>query len=280
MKEGEAVALERAPFNISELGWDLNDVINDGGSLLMKYSDVNAGDGILVYAFAPSKYNAGATVATAATCTDSLGNTYTKLYEFHYEAAVPVAAEGARFVVFYCPNSVVGFEHGIHTITVTWDHDAQDKSVTAWVIRHQGGPHEPELVARTADNDAAAYASDQVTLANPGWIADRDNSMMFATIFIARNPGPSAFSAVVGFDFFFQAQFRRRIGALQTYFLNPQTTSATVELTNKWFSDDEGYESDLGDLLATDEVSSARNVGQKFTPGINAWKGIVLWGLD
>ena len=76
------------PRNVTELD-QVRGATTLGTSYVLnwRWNEINIGDGILVMAWAPSKYQVGAALGTPTTVTDSKGNTYTPLVQRKFEDA-------------------------------------------------------------------------------------------------------------------------------------------------------------------------------------------------
>ena len=81
-----------------------------------------------------------------------------------------------------------------------------------------------------------------------------------------------------GFTGFFQAEARGYVGSKQMSLINPQTHGADAYLIAGAVP--APFEDDVGVLPGGVLVPSFSGVGQHYSTGTNAWKGIILLGLD
>lgn len=265
------------PRTVGEIGFAINSSLGTTSSLTISYQSTATSDGILVAAAAPSLPAAASALGYPTSCTDSKGNTYSKLVARDFQASPAVANEGAYVQYFWCANAAPLTQNS-DTITVTWDNSVYDRSVQAWLVRRDGAAaNTPRLLAATASNDAAVYASSQVTLTSPSWTPARNNSLAVAHIYAIKAGGVGGFGGIGGYSGFFQAQYRSVTGSKQTYLVNQNTAGADVYLVVG--SGIAQYELDLGTLTATMQASF-NGVAQNYSSGTNAWKGIFLFGID
>lgn len=265
-------------YNLGEIVDAVDGTLGDRVIVQPVYQPLMKGDGILILAAAPSLPSGGALIAHPFGVNDDPGNVYTVLGNFAYEAAVPNVNQGIYATLFWCPSSVADFNVGVDSFDVIWDNNCYDRVVSIWSVRHSGGANTPTVLAATADNDAAVFASAQVTLQAPNFTPAREKALMFAIILTAKVGGTGAFGAVGGFSGFFQAQFRQFVGSKQIYYRNPQTHGADAYLIAGAVASP--YEDDVGVLPGGVLVPAFNGVGQTYSAGANAWKGIILLGLD
>lgn len=266
------------PRNFGELGFTGSGTQASTYTHTVAFEDVQAADAVFVSAQAPSQPSAMGANGVPVSCADSQGNTYSLLSTHLWEASPPNVNEGCVQVFFAADSPVRPLVAGTDTITVTWSHSVFDRSIYAWLVRHDGGGFSPIELGSTADHDAATFAATQMTLTSPPWTPDRDNSLMLATLLSAKAGGVGGFGGVGGYNGYFQAQFRLLTLAQQTYLFNVQTHGANVIL----FANDPAgqYEIDLGQIAAFTNVPSFNGVGQNYSGGANAWKGITIWATD
>lgn len=273
-------------YNLGELGGSIGTASASFQFANIDYQDINQGDGILILAAAPSVRAALATPARPIAAFDSAANTYTALGSFAFEASPPNVNEGVYVTLFWCPSSVTALAAGFSHVSAVWDGNVFDRIVEVWAVRHSGGAHTPTVLAATPDNDAAVFASTQVTLTAPDFTPARDKALEFALVVSAKAGVARGFGGVSGWSGFFQAEFREFAGSKQSYFVNPQTHGADAYLIAGAVP--APYEDDIGVLPGGALVPSFNGVAQSFfdviggvvTPESNAWKGIILLGLD
>lgn len=265
-------------YNVGEIGHSITTALGTTGAATVTYQDVQAGDGVLVLAMAPSLPSGVAPVGLPVSVADTAGNTYALLQYFQFEAFPANVNEGVSVALFWCSASRAKLVAGSATITATWDNPVFDRVVSVWTVRHSGGANTPTVNNFTADNDAAVFASGQVTLGTNAFNPSRDQALMFALVISAKAGGVGGFSSVAGFTGFFQAEFRLYTGAKQSYLVNPQTFGADAYLIAGAVP--APFEDDIGVLPANVLVPAFNGVGQKYTTGTNAWKGVILLALD
>ena len=277
------------PRTIGELGTTV--ASNQATTLVhtVDFNDLPAGDGILVMAMAPSLPVLAGTQGFPTSCTDSAGNSYSTLLQKNFQAASPVANEGVYIRLFWCGSSSSTLVDGTGTITVTWDNPVWDRCIYAVQVRREGGSaHTPIVLASTANNDAAVYASSQVTLGCPAWTPTRDQALVYSLVISAR-PLPTysvSYGGVGGYSGFYEATSdvqRGGTGSKESYSIHHQTHGSDVYVK---VGANPATEYDLGLLAATFQASfngSAQNYGKPpfpSTPDTNVWKGIILLGID
>lgn len=268
------------PFNLGELGFTGDGTLDDTLVHTIDFQDVREGDGIMVAAMAPSRPSSPAPLGIAFDCQDSAGNTYYTTYASSFEdSTFPVVNDGVYLQFFMCDASVAPLVDGTDTITVSWTNDVYDRFVIAWIVRHDGGASPPVRLARTANGDAAVYAAGQVTLQSPTYTPSRDNGLALACIVTAKAGGVGGFGGVGGYTGYYQAKFHLFTGSKQTYYFNCQTFGAD-SYTVASDSIPTPYEIDLGALPGGVSVSAFNGVGQLYTSGTNAWKGIVIFDIS
>jgi hypothetical protein len=268
---------DELPRNVGELGFTIGTNQATTHTLTVTYQDVLTGDGIMVSAQAPSLPVALGTQGFPISCTDSAGNTYSILVQRDFQAAVTGVNTGVYTVVFFCQSSIAPLLEGVDTITVTWDNPVYDRSVYGWLVRHNGGAAVPTLLAATASNDAAVFASNQVTLTSPGFTPARDNSLEFGWFLVAYTGGSISFGGVGGYTGFFQAQFRGVSGSKQNYLMNVQTSGADDYLQVGAVPQNEIT---LGLLPGGVAVGSFNGMGQQYSAFTPRWKGALMWLMD
>jgi hypothetical protein len=274
------VALSRLTldYNIGEIGSNIETTQQSQVVVSVTYQNVGVGDGILILAAAPSKPSALGLVGHPFGINDFPGNVYTTLGSFAFEANPPGVNTGIYATLFWCPASVAEMVVGVDQFQVLWDNPIFDATATVWAVRHSGGANTPTVLAATADNDAATFAAGQVTLSAPNFTPARDKALEFAIILTAKAGGVGSFGAVAGWTGFFQAEARLFGGSKQQYLRNPQTHGADAYLIAGAVP--APYEDDVGVLPAGVLVPSFNGVAQQYGTGTNAWKGIILLGLD
>lgn len=265
-------------FNVGEIGNTIATTLGTTCTVTANYQQVFAGDGILIFAMAPSVPSVAATPGIPTTFTDSAGNTYNLVNLSDFEASPANVNEGVFTALYFCQASVADMIVGVDSFTVTWDNPVFDRVVSVWTVRHKGGADVPLLNNSTPDSDAAVFASSQVTLPTTDINPVRDQSLLFALIVAAKAGGVGAFSSVVGFNGFFQAEFRAYAGSKQAYLVNPQTHGADAYLIAGAVP--APFEDDVGVLAANVPVPAFNGVGQNYSGGTNAWKGIILLFID
>lgn len=269
---------ETFPRNMGELGFTGSGTLSDTYTHTIQYEDAQIGDCVLVSAQAPSVSAALATPGRPITCDDSAGTSYSLLSLHRWEANPPNVNEGASQTFFISDVLTSPLLEGVGTITVEWGQPVFDRSVYAWLIRHDGGSPDAALVAATASNDAAVFASNQVTQQSPSYTPTRSNGLLFATIFSAKAGGTGSFGGVVGFTGYLQVNSRSFTGSKQTYRISQQTYGANALQINPFVG--APFEIDLGQLPAGVNVAAFNGVGQFYTAGANAWKGIAIFSID
>lgn len=267
------------PFNLGELGYSGSGTLDDTYTHTLEFQDVRAGDAIFVASMAPSRASLVSGTHYPQSCTDSLGNTYDDFFSFSFEDAAPAVNTGVGVNYWCCPVSVGAMAAGVDTITVTWTGDVYDRQIFAWVVRHDGGSPGPTYLDQAGALDLAIYADTKVTLAAPAFTPPRDNGLLLANIITARPIGGVSFSAVPGFNGFYQAKFHVFTGSQQTYVFNCQTYGADAYIVAN-FNIPTPYEIDLGSLPGGVLVPGFNGVGQAFSSSANTWKGITLWLVD
>lgn len=234
------------------------------------------GDGLLVVAMAPSLPAAAQPEGFAASVTDSAGNFYDFTQALHYDQSPTVINRGAIVVLYICESSVADMEHDVATVTATWDNPVYDRSIAVFQMRPGDTTGLPDVIAHSAEHSAAIYAAAQVTLQAPNYTPARDFGMEFALITTSKPGGTGAFGAVGGFNGFFQPVGRVLVGSKQTYYLNPQTFGADTYTINNGI--DPPFYFALGTLPGGVLVPAFNGVGQTYSLGANADKGIILFG--
>lgn len=265
-------------YNIGEIGNAIGTALASVVFANVTYQDVRAGDGILILAAAPSNPGGGNPIGHPAFATDSFGNSYTAIASFAFEANPPNVNEGLYATLFWCPASTGTLVVGVDNFDVIWDNGVYDRVIEVWSVRHSGGASTPTVLAATADHDAAVYAAANVTLTTPDYTPARDSSLQFALLLSAKIGGVGGFGSVIGYTGFFQAEFRGFAGSQQSYLYNQQTHGADAYLIAS--SGTPPYEDDVGQLPGGVLVPSFNGVGQSYTAGASAWKGVILLGLD
>jgi hypothetical protein len=265
-------------YNLGEVAGHIETTNQQTQNTPLTYQDINVGDGILILAAAPSVRVLGATPAHPVDVFDNVGNTYTQLGSFAFEANPPGVNTGLYVTLFWCPSNIAPQIAGVNAIEVDWDDFVFDRIVQVWAVRHSGGQNTPTVLAHTADNDAAVYAAGQVTLTAPNFTPARSRALEFALVIAAKSGGLGGFGGVGGYTGFFQAEGRLYNGSKQQYIINPQTHGADAYLIAGAVP--APYEDDVGVLPGGTLVPAFNGVGQFFTAGANAWKGIILLGLD
>lgn len=272
------------PFNLGELGYTGSGTLDDTYTHTIDFQDVRVGDGILVAAMAPSLPSIGAPYGVPGpfdvNCSDSQGNAYEVFTAstYSFEDSSPAVNEGVHLQLYFCSASTAPLVAGVDSITVDWTNNVYDRSVAAWIVRHDGGAATPLPIAWTPDNDATIYADDKVTLQSPNFTPSRDNTLELALIVASLPLGGFNFQSVTGFDGFYQAKFHYYVGAKQNYIFMFQTHGADAYVVAN-ADIPTPYEIDLGALPAGDLVSSFNGVGQQYNVGANTWKGIVLLSI-
>jgi hypothetical protein len=266
------------PRNMGELGISGSGTQAANYTHTIRFEDVHVGDRVLVSAQAPSVPVALAAPRSPSVCTDSQGHSYTPGTVHFWEASPPNVNEGARQRFFLSEPIVFPLVKDVDTITVTWPDTVFDRSIDAWLIRHDGGSPEATEIASSPDNDAATFTATQVTLQSPSYTPPRDNSLFFATTLAAKAGGLGSFGGVAGFAGYFQALFRFFSGSKQFYFLNPSTYGANALLINEFGA--LPYEIDLGQLPGGVNVPAFNGVAQNYSGGANAWKGITIFSIE
>jgi hypothetical protein len=265
-------------YNLGEIGNIIETNLNNFAVAPIQYQNINAGDGILVLAAAPTVQFLGETPAHPTDVFDVPGNTYTPLGSFAFEANPPGVNVGMYVTLFWCPSGIATQVAGVDFLEVDWDGNVFDRIIEIWSVRHSGGAHTPTVLAATPDHDAATFASANVTMVAPNYTPARDQGLEFALVCAARAGGLGGFGGVAGFSGFFQAEFRSYTGSKQSYVVNPQTAGANAYLIAGAVP--APYEDDVGVLPGGVLVPSFSGVGVHFLTGTNAWKGIILLGLD
>lgn len=265
-------------YNLGEIGHNIGTGSNTTQFAPVDYQDIAVGEGILVLLAAPSVPVLAAPLARPVSVNDDVGNTYTALGSFAFEANPPGVNTGVYVTLFWCPSNIQTMVAGFDNVHGNWDNNAFDRLVFVWSVRHSGGASTPTVLAATADHDAAAFAASQVTLTAPNFTPARDRAFEFALIVAAKSTGLGGFGGVGGYTGFFQAEGRLYNGSKQQYIINPQTHGANAYLIAG--SATAPYEDDVGLLPGGTLVPAFNGVGQFFTTGTNAWKGIILLGLD
>jgi hypothetical protein len=245
---------------------------------ILQFQDVLTGDRIMVLAMAPSKPSALAPVGIPVSVADTHGNTYTQIADRLFEANPPNVNEGVAVGVFISEPLDEPMPKGVTAVTATWSNPVFDRSVAAWLVRHVPATHEPVWIAATNSNDAAVYASTQMTKRIPAYTPVRDNALYVAFLISAKVGGTGSFSSVAGFDGFFQDTVYGFTGSKQSYRLNQQTYGA--DATFIFDGLDPRYEVDLGVLPGGVFIFSFNGVGQNYSLGANAWKGILVFAID
>jgi len=97
-------------------------------------------------------------------------------------------------------------------------------------------------------------------------------------VIAAKAGGLGGFGGVGGYSGFFQAESRSYTGSKQSYLINPQSSGANAYLIAGAVP--ASYEDDVGVLPGGVFVPSFNGVAQVYVSGANAWKGIILLGLD
>ncbi len=274
------------PFNVGELGYSGGSSLASTYTHTLQYQDVREGDAIFVMSMAPSTRALGSGSHYPQDCTDSLGNTYDDFFAFAFEAASPAVNEGVGVNYWCCTSSVGPMVAGTDTITVTWTGTVYDRSIGAFIVRHDGGSAGPSYIDQAGGNDAAIYADTKVTLPVPTVASlARNNGLLLGHIIAARPIGAVAFGAVTAYDGFYLARSRTFTGSKQTYVFNPETYGAdSYVVANATITDP--YEIDLGSLPAGAGITGFNGVGENFpaigpaASGANTWKGITLWLAD
>jgi hypothetical protein len=244
----------------------------------LQFQDAQVGDIIVVMSLAPSKPSALGAVGRPISCADSNGNPYIDFADNRFEANPPNVNEGVSTMFFISDPLGAPMLKGVDTVTVTWDNPVFDRSVAAWLVRHLPTTHEPFWLAATNNNDAAVFAATAVTKRVPAWTPERDNSLFVALIISAKVGGTGNFGGVVGFDGFFQDTVMGFAGSKQFYRLNQQTFGA--DATFVFDGSNPRYEVDLGVLPGGVFIFSFDGVGQNYSLGANAWKGINVFVIQ
>lgn len=280
-RERQRVTAKPGPlldFQVGEICNGIGTTLGTTETVTANFQKVFAGDGILVFAAAPSVPSMGATQGIPSTFADSAGNTYNLVNLSDFEASPPNVNEGLFTAVYFCSASVADLDVGVGTFTVTWDNQVFDRIVSVWTVRHAGGADTPLLNNSTPDSDAAVFAATDVTLGTNDINPLRDKSLLFALIVAAKSGGLGGFSSVAGFNGFFQALSRAYAGSKQAYLVNQQTFGADAYLIAG--AGNPAYEDDVGTLAANVLIPGFNGVGQNYANGANAWKGIILLFLD
>lgn len=264
--------------NLGVLGYNGSGTQGTTYQLVLLIEPALTGDRILVLAMAPSKPSALGAIGQPVSCTDTNGNVYTQFAQSAFEANPPNVNEGVYVVLFISDPITEPLVVAADGITVTWDNPVFDRSVAAWLVRHVPSTPEPFWLNATNDNDVAVFASTQMTLRALGYTPDRNNTLYLALLISAKVGGTGAFSSVVGWDGFFQDTVNTFAGSKQTYRLNQQTYGA--DATFIFDGANPRYEVDLGRLDAGVHVFPFNGVGQNYSLGANAWKGIELLVID
>jgi hypothetical protein len=265
-------------FQVGEIAAAIGTTLDSHIAVTPAFQNITVGDGILVLAAAPSKPSVVDPPIHPFQCGDDFGNTYTQLGAFAFEANPPNVNEGLYAVLFYCQASVGTLEVGSEIIQVDWAGNVFDRAIYIWTVRHAGGASVPVVLAHTADHDAAVFAASQVTLTAPNYTPGRDKSLELAIILTAKAGGVGGFGGVAGWSGFFQAQGRLEIGSKQQYLRNAQTHGEDAYIVAG--SGQPQYEDDVGTLPGGVLVPSFNGVAQQYSAGANAWKGIILLGID
>ena len=266
--------------NLGDIGMSGSSTRTTSYTHTIQFEDVQVEDGILVCAMAPSLPVALGTQGFPVSCTDSAGNSYSVLLTRDYQHSPALVNTGAYVVMFYCRSSSTKLLFGTDTITVSWSASVFDRTICAWLVRHDGGANVPTVLASTSPNNMAVYASSQVTLTSPAWTPNRDGSLEFALLITVKTGGLIGFGSVGGYDGFYQssAGFRRTMLSSQEYWTCRQTHGADAyALVAGSVSPNE---IDLGKLDGGVLVTAFNGVGQAYVTGASAWKGIILLGLD
>ena len=266
-------------LNLADMGMSGGTTRTTSYAHTIQFEDVAVDDGILVYAMAPSLPVALGTQGFPVSCTDSAGNTYSTIHSRDYQHSPALVNTGVYVVVFFCQSSVANLVAGVDTITVTWDNSVFDRSICAFLVRHDGGTNVPTVLASTASNDMAVYAATQVTLTSPYWVPARDNSMEFG---FHISIGGGTLARVPGWTGFYQSAIqtssRNFNGSKQNYGTLRHTHGADV------FAQVAGlapHEINLGKLYGGDPVAAFNGDANNWGAGAaNKWKSIILVGLD
>ena len=264
-------------FNVAELGFTGSGAQATTYTHTVQFNQMTAADAIFVSVQAPSVPAAATGPFYPLDVTDSQGNTYLNISQHLWEAAPPNTNEGAAQFFFIAYPPVVPLTVGVDTITATWSGSVFDRSIYAWLLRHDAGPEGPTRLDSTADNNAAVFASTQVTLTSPAFTADRDNTLAFSTIFSAKAGGTGAFGGVIGYSGYLQIQSRAFTGSKQIYRINIATYGANALEVNPFGG--VPYEIDLGQIPNGTFTAAFNGVAQNYSLGANAWKGIVIWQI-
>lgn len=274
-KRAQALALD---YQVGEVSFTGAGTLAASLTSPVTFIDVQLGDGILVLAEAPSQPSAPASNGRPSGVTDTAGNAYVALNEMAWEASPPNVNEGAYATLYFCQTSGRKLTHGVDSVTVTWDNPVFDRVVSVWAIHHGGGAAIPNILASTSDNDAAIFAASQVKLGATSNTPARDKTLYMAIILAEKVGGVGSFGGVGGYNGFFQAQFRAFTGSKQTYLRNCQTFGADAYLIVG--AAHPQYELDVGTLLAGVSIPSFNGVGQNYSAGANAWKGIIILSFE
>ncbi len=265
-------------YNLGEIGRHIATTLGTTSTAPVSFQDVAAGDGIMVLSMAPSLPSVAAPEGIPASVADTKGNTYGPMWYSQFEALPATVNEGVTVQLWWCPASVTRLVAGVDAVTATWDNQVYDRVIAVWSVRHSGGANFPTVLAATADNDAAVFASGQVTLTSPLFTPARDKALEFALVISAKAGGVGGFGGVAGWSGFFQAEFRNYSGSKQSYLVNPQTHGADAYLIAGAVP--ANYEDDVGVLPGGVNVPAFNGVAQAYSAGANAWKGIILMSLD
>ena len=104
----------------------------------LQFENVEVGDRIFVSAQAPSEPGGGGANGQPFLCADSAGNSYHAFGGHLWEASPPNVNEGVAQTLFCSSPAQRTMIAGTDTITVTWDNPVFDRSIRAWLVRHDG----------------------------------------------------------------------------------------------------------------------------------------------
>lgn len=273
--------------NFGQLGYSLGTTLSDTQTHTIQIQDVLAGDGVLVSISAPSLPSGLASEGFPFDVEDTQGNTYFFLTEMILQANPATVNTGVLVRLYYCLSSVAPLVAGVDVITVTWNNPVYDRTVGAYLVRHDGGTRIPTVLGQTADHDAAVFAASQVTLTQHAWAPERDDALSVAFIYNARPlaSGQAAYGGVGGYSGFYEASeiVVLETGSQQTYAIHQQTHGADVyvQLGPSITTNEIDIGTETGGVL----IPAFNGVGQAYfrpipTPEVNVWKGIILLGLD